>query len=88
VLVLDQAGWHISPKLAVPEGIHLVFLPSHTPELQPTERIWPYVREEFANATPPDRASLHERLERRCAFLANHPEVIRGATLFHWWPSD
>jgi len=34
VLVLDQAGWHVSGKLKVPEGITLVFLPSHAPELQ------------------------------------------------------
>jgi len=34
VLVLDQAGWHVSGKLKVLEGITLVFLPSHAPELQ------------------------------------------------------
>ena len=27
LLVLDGAGWHVSPDLAVPEGIRLVFLP-------------------------------------------------------------
>ena len=35
MLVLDGAGWHVSPDLAVPEGIRLVFLPSYSPELQP-----------------------------------------------------
>ncbi len=34
LLVLDQAGWHTSKELVVPEGIHLLFLPSHSPELQ------------------------------------------------------
>jgi len=41
VLVLDRAGWHMSKGLEVPEGIHLVFLPANSPELQPAERLWP-----------------------------------------------
>ena len=56
VLVVDQAGWHSSPTLLVREGVHSVYLPSHTPELQPTARLWPYVREAVANDTPADRA--------------------------------
>ena len=86
VLVLDQAGWHTSPKLSVPEGIHLVPLPSHTPELQPTERVWPYIREVLANDTPVDRGELHHRLEQRCVWVANNPDVMQAATHFHWWP--
>jgi hypothetical protein len=86
VLIVDQAGWHTSPKLSVPEGIHLVYLPSHTPELQPTERLWPYMREAVANDTPVDRADLQRRLEQRCVWVATNPELIHAATHFHWWP--
>jgi hypothetical protein len=31
VLVLDGAGWHDSPKVRVPEHVHLLFLPPHSP---------------------------------------------------------
>jgi hypothetical protein len=86
VLVVDQAGWHTSPKLSVPDGIHVVYLPSHTPELQPTERLWPYMREAVANDTPADQAELQKRLEQRCIWVGNNPELIRAATHFHWWP--
>ena len=41
VLLLDRAGWHTSARLIVPEGIHLVFLPPYSPEVQPAERLWP-----------------------------------------------
>ena len=88
VLVVDQAGWHTSQKLVIPEGIHIVYLPSHTPELQPTERVWTYVREAVAIDTPLDRAGLRERLEQRCLWVANNPDVIKAATLFHWWPNN
>lgn len=43
VLVVDRAGWHTAKKdLEVPEGIHLEFLPSHSPELQPSESCGPF----------------------------------------------
>ena len=38
LLVLDRAGWHTSQELQVPEGIHLLFLPPYSPELQPCEQ--------------------------------------------------
>jgi hypothetical protein len=34
VLTIDQAGWHTSKDLEVPEGIHILLMPSHSPELQ------------------------------------------------------
>lgn len=39
ILPLDQAGWHTSGQLQVPEGIHLLPLPPYSPELQPAERL-------------------------------------------------
>jgi len=44
VLVLDQAGWHTSPKLCVPDNISLLPLPPHAPELNPVEQVWAYLR--------------------------------------------
>jgi hypothetical protein len=32
VLPLDQAGWHVSRDLEVPEGIHWVLMPPYSPE--------------------------------------------------------
>ena len=51
VLVLDNAGWHVSDGLAVPDGVVLEFLPPYTPELQPAERLWPLTNEAVANNT-------------------------------------
>jgi transposase len=46
-LVLDRAGWHVSRRLAVPDNITLVPLPPYSPELNPVERVWLYLRERF-----------------------------------------
>lgn len=47
VMVLDGAGWHIGGQLRVPANITLVFLPPYSPELNPVERVWLYLRERF-----------------------------------------
>jgi transposase len=47
VLILDQAGWHVSHRLAVPDNVTLLPLPAYSPELNPVERVWLYVRERF-----------------------------------------
>ncbi len=41
VLVLDGAGWHTSKNVEWPTGIHLLFLPAWSPELQPAQTLWP-----------------------------------------------
>jgi transposase len=45
VMVLDGAGWHTSHDLAVPSNLSLLRLPPYSPELNPVERIWLYLRE-------------------------------------------
>ncbi|MEM7670461.1 MAG: IS630 family transposase [Pseudomonadota bacterium] len=47
VLVLDQAGWHISGKLKAPDNITLVPLPPRSPELNPVENVWQFMRENW-----------------------------------------
>ena len=47
VMVLDQAGWHDSRALSVPANVTLVALPPYSPELNPVERVWLYLKERF-----------------------------------------
>lgn len=86
VLVLDRAGWQSSPQLVVPDGLHLVFLPPYSPELQPCERLWPLSNEGVANQTFHTLDDLEHAQVQRCQTLLNQPETIRAVTFFHWWP--
>jgi DDE superfamily endonuclease len=47
VLLMDRAGWHTTKKLIVPDNITLLFLPSRSPELNPVENIWQYLRQNW-----------------------------------------
>ena len=47
VLILDQAGWHTSQRLQVPENITILPLPSKSPELNPVENLWQFMRDNY-----------------------------------------
>jgi transposase len=47
VVILDQAGWHMSTKLDIPDNITLMPLPPRSPELNPVENIWQYIRDNW-----------------------------------------
>lgn len=46
-LLMDQAGWHTAHTLTVPASVSLIHLPPYSPELNPVERVWLYLRERF-----------------------------------------
>ena len=48
VVVLDGAGWHKpGGRLKLPANISLLILPAYSPELNPQENIWQYLRQNF-----------------------------------------
>jgi transposase len=47
VMILDQADWHGSNALAVPANVTLVPPPPYSPELNPVERVWLYLKGRF-----------------------------------------
>lgn len=84
VVVVDNAGWHVAGKLAVPPNVVLHRLPPCTPELQPAEPLWPLVRECLANKSFGTLDELRVPLDRRLEWLADHPDAVKGAVGFHW----
>jgi transposase len=86
VLQLDKAGWHGPENLTVPDGIRLVFQPSHSPELQPAEHLWPLVDEPLVNRYFATIDDLDRAVAERCVNLIAQCDVIRANTLFYWWP--
>jgi transposase len=86
LLVVDRAGWHTGEEVEVPEGIHLQFLPSGSPELQPAERLWPLTNEGVANGIFEEIEEIEEALKERCIQLLDQSETIKDLTNYHWWP--
>lgn len=86
VLMVDGAGSHRSHALTVPDGLHLIALPPYSPELQPAEKLWPLTNEPLVNKRFETLADLEAVQVARCETLASLTELVRGRTLFHWWP--
>lgn len=87
VLVLDGAGFHTSPKVKIPTGIHLAQLPARSPELQPAERLWSFVDEPIVNKTMEHIAHLEDVIAARCVVLRETLAAkIQEVTAFYWWP--
>lgn len=70
-LVMDQAGWHVSDDLKLPANIELVLLPPYSPELNPVERLWQWLKRHCL------RNRCHEDLE---AIMDAVQECLKSAT--------
>ena len=47
VLVVDNASWHVTGHLRVPENITLHFLPPYSPDLNPVETLWLFIKTNY-----------------------------------------
>ena len=63
VIIWDQAGFHHAdgdPRL--PERVHLLPLPSYSPELNPTEKLWDIIKDHIANRVFQTREDIEAAL--------------------------
>jgi hypothetical protein len=90
MLALDRAGWHVSERLRVPPNLTLVHLPPHSPELNPVERVWLYLRERWLSHRV--LAGGYEAVvDAACAAwnaLLAEPGRLRSLTSFPWLPAS
>lgn len=80
VMVLDGTGWHTSHSLKIPANIKLFHLPPYSPELNPVEHIWDYIREQkgFNNNTFDTIEQVEVHLEKALSGLGR----FNGISLF------
>jgi hypothetical protein len=62
ILLLDQAGWHMSDRVVVPPNITLLPLPPKCPELNVMENIWQFMRDNW----------LSNRVFQTCDDIVDH----------------
>jgi hypothetical protein len=85
LLMLDQAGWHLSHKLKVPDNITLLPLPSKSPELNPVETVWQYMRDNWLSNRV--FSSYPDILDHCCEAwnkLVDQPWTIMSIGLRQW----
>jgi len=85
VVILDRAGWHTSKKLNVPDNITLLPLPPRSPELNPVENVWQFMRDNWLS----NRVfSSHQDIVDHCCHawnkLIHQPWLIMSIGLRDW----
>jgi hypothetical protein len=84
-LVLDGAGWHAAAGLAVPENLSLLPLPPYSPELNPVENVWQYLRQnQLSLRVWDDYDAIVETCCRAWNALMAMPDRIASITRREW----
>jgi transposase len=85
VLLLDRAGWHTTLNLTVPGNLTLIFLPSRSPELNPVENVWQYLRANWlSNRVFETYEAIIEAACEAWHNLINQPHTITSIGLRDW----
>jgi hypothetical protein len=85
VLLLDRAGWHTTEKLNIPKNMTMIFLPSRSPELNPVENIWQYLRANWLSNRVFE--TCDEIIDAACEAwnkLTAAPDVIKSIGMRQW----
>jgi hypothetical protein len=83
VMQVDQAGWHRSQQLQIPENLRLIFQPPYSPQVNPVEHIWEELREKhFANRIFSSLDDLQEQLYTVLSELSSSPYFVCSLTYF------
>jgi hypothetical protein len=87
-LVLDGAGWHVSPDLEVPANLTLIHLPPSSPELNPVARVWEHLRERWLShrLLAGGDAAVVDAAGAAWNALRAEPGRLRSLTSFPWLP--
>jgi transposase len=85
LLVLDGASWHRAQALVVPDNIPMLTLPPYSPELNPIELVWEYLR---ANKLAITVFDGYDDIVDKCCdawnFFANDPATVVSITSPEW----
>ena len=85
VLVLDGAGWHSSKSLVVPDNISLLSLPPYSPELNPVENVWQFLRANWlAISVFDDYPAIVDACCLAWNRFADDPEAVTSITDRKW----
>ncbi len=85
VVVTDGAGYHHKAAITIPDNITLITLPPYSPELNPIENVWQYLRQNFlAHRIFDDYDQIVEACASAWNALVATPERLRTITSREW----
>jgi len=89
VVLMDRAGWHSTGKLKIPKNLTIILLPPKSPELNPVENIWQYLRANYLSNRVFENyeAIVEATCEATCEAwnkLISQPQTITSIGMRDW----
>ena len=78
IVVIDNAGFHSTKNIVVPDNIYLLRIPPYNPELNPCEQVWQYIKNRFKNQRFDSMKELKEWLHETVKNMSK--ETIKSIT--------
>lgn len=82
---LDRAAWHRAKSLKIPTNIELILLPAYSPDLNPIEQVWGYLKNLFLSNRVYD--SYEDLLDKMCDawnWFQKQPSLVKSLTNIKW----
>ena len=82
VFIIDNAGIHKAKRLIIPENIRFIFLPPYSPELNPVEKFWQYIKADIKGkifSDPAEMKNYAADILKKCS-----AETIKSLTGFSY----
>lgn len=77
-LIWDGAGFHVSGELKVPANVTIIQLPAYSPELNPIENLWHYLKSHFwSNRAYADYNELETAAVQAWQIAALDPNLMK-----------
>jgi len=81
IVVIDNAGFHSTKNIEVPDNIFLLRIPPYSPELNPCEQVWQYIKNRYKNKKFETMKSLKNWLHNMVCEMDNN--LIKSITSNH-----
>ncbi len=84
-MLTDRAGWHTTDKLELPANLTINLLPSRSPELNPVENVWQYLRQNWlSNRIFPTYNAILDAARQARNRLVDPPDAISSIGMRKW----
>ena len=78
IVVIDNAGFHSTKNIEVPNNIFLLRIPPYSPELNPCEQVWQYIKNRYKNKKFESMKNLKDWLHNMVCQMDNN--LIKSIT--------
>ena len=82
LILLDNASFHKTKKLKIPDNIALIYIPPYSPELNPAEKIWQRLKRAFTNMPFTTMEGVRNFLTEQTNLLSE--DIVISTCAYEW----